>query len=102
MKAVLAALATAASLAWAAVLGLIAGQSGQVHMFAGSQDAWAMTEDRTGANLPPEYAPWRFVESFDKSDAWFRVGRDKATMAEVEAKGYSVSFITVSMLNPNF
>lgn len=62
-----------------------------VHLFAGTNHAWGMTADETGANLPDQHRPWRFVKSVDRSDPRFRVGRDREMLAEVDARGFSVS-----------
>ena len=66
-------------------------------MFRGSQDAWAYTADREGANLPAQYRPWRYVGSIPRNDARFRVGRDRDEILELDAKGYSVSFIRLTI-----
>jgi len=75
-------------------------QSTHVHLFQGSRQAWAMTADRSGGNLPSEYRPWRYVASYDRSDPRFRVGRDRESLVAVDANGYSLTFISASIEIP--
>jgi hypothetical protein len=71
-----------------------------VHLFAGTDHAWGMTADETGANLPDRFRPWRFIKSFDRSDPRFRAGRDRETLAEVDASGFSVSIVEAKIEVP--
>ncbi len=67
-----------------------------VYMFKGSQGAMAYTVDRTGRNLPEQYAPWRFLKPVSTKGPTFEAGADKAALAEVQAKGFSVSVYTIT------
>lgn len=81
-------------------LALASGEGGsgkQVHLFEGAKNAWAMTYDKTGKILPQDYAPWQHVKSFERSDPRFKFGKDEKDLAEVDAKGYSISIIAVSI-----
>jgi hypothetical protein len=71
-----------------------------VHLFAGTNHAWGMTADKTGANLPGRYRPWRFVKSFDRTDLRFRLGPDREALAEVDARGFSVSIVEAKIEIP--
>lgn len=67
-----------------------------VYMFKGTQGAMAYTIDQTGGNLPQQYAPWRFLEPVSTKRFTFQAGADKAALAEVQAKGFSVSVYTIT------
>ncbi len=67
-----------------------------VYMFKGTQGAMAYTIDQTGRNLPEQYAPWSFLKPVSTKGPTFQAGADKAALAEVEAKGFSVSVYTIT------
>lgn len=67
-----------------------------VYMFKGAKGALAYTVDKTGRNLPKQYAPWRFLKPVLTKGSTFQAGADKAALAEVKAKGFSVSVYTVT------
>ena len=58
----------------------------------------AYTADRTAANLPARYRPWRLVKSYSRSRFWF--GRDRLTLTEVDARGYALSVFEVTVQSP--
>lgn len=72
-----------------------------VYMFKGTQGAMAYTVDQTGRNLPKRYGPWRFLKPILTKGSTFQAGADKAALAEVEAKGFSVSVYTITF-EPTF
>jgi hypothetical protein len=91
------ALAIAASIALVAVglfVGRPSGGASEIHLFSGKAGAWAFTADRSAANLPARYRPWKFVETYNRSHFWF--GRDNHALAEVDARGYSLSIVQVT------
>ena len=61
-----------------------------LYMFAGTDGAMAYSIDDKGANLPEQYAPWRFRQEVSTSGPTFRAGTDKRALEEVKAKGFSV------------
>lgn len=71
-----------------------------LYIFHGADNFWATTRDPTGGNLPSAYAPWTLVKTVDKADPRVDQGIDRATLAEVEAKGYSLRQITVTFEPP--
>ena len=66
-------------------------------MFAGTGGAMAYSIDETGANLPRQYAPWRFQRAVSTSGPTFKAGVDKAALAEVKKEGFAVSVWTVTI-----
>lgn len=68
-----------------------------LYMFAGTGGARAYTIDETGANLPQDYAPWRFRRPVSTSGPTFKAGTDKAALEEVRAKGFAVSVWTMTI-----
>lgn len=68
-----------------------------LYMFAGGGDAMAYTLDETGANLPQQYAPWRFRSEVPTSGPTFKAGADKAALDEVRANGFAVSVFSVTI-----
>jgi hypothetical protein len=68
-----------------------------VHLFRGSQDAVAYTTDRAGTNLPAQYRPWRYLQGIARNDPRLASGRDREAMLEVDEKGYSISFMHVTV-----
>jgi len=62
-----------------------------LYMFAGTGGAMAYTVDKSGANLPQQYAPWRFLDAVSTSGPTFKAGTDKAALEEVRAKGFAVT-----------
>lgn len=71
-----------------------------LYIFHGADNFWATTSDATGSNLPSAYAPWKFVKTVDKADPRVNQGIDRGTLADVEAKGYSLRQITVTFEPP--
>jgi hypothetical protein len=67
-----------------------------LYMFSGTGGAMAYTIDKSGANLPKQYQPWRFVEAVSTSGPTFKGGSDKAALREVKQKGFSVSIFTIT------
>src|SRR5687768_6524722 len=67
-----------------------------VFMFSGAGDAMAYTIDRTGANLPKQYAPWHFIRPVSTSGPTFSTGTDAAALREVQAKGFAVRVFSVT------
>lgn len=65
-------------------------------MFKGTQGAMAYTVDQTGRNLPEQYVPWSFLKPVSTKGATFQAGADAAALAEVEAKGFSISVYTIT------
>ena len=61
-----------------------------IYMFAGTDGAMAYSIDKSGANLPEEYAPWRFEGEVSTSGPTFQAGTDKRALEEVKAEGYVV------------
>ncbi len=87
--------------AFAVVAACQTGQETQfVHIFKGGQDAIAYTADREGANLPAQYRPWRYLQSVPRSDPRLQVGRDREAMLEVDARGYSIAIMRVTIHTP--
>ena len=68
-----------------------------LYMFAGAGGAMAYTIDEAGANLPDQYAPWRFRRAVSTSGPTFKAGTDKAALEEVRAKGFAVIVWTVTI-----
>jgi hypothetical protein len=68
-----------------------------LYMFAGSGGAMAYSIDETGANLPQQYAPWRFQREVSTSGPTFMAGADKAALDEVKATGFAVSVFSISI-----
>lgn len=67
-----------------------------LYIFQGAENFWATTADPTGSNLPSAYAPWNYVKPIARTDPRIEQGGDRGTLAEVEAKGYSLRQITVT------
>ena len=61
-----------------------------IYMFAGVDGAMAYSIDKSGANLPEEYAPWRFEGEVSTSGPTFQAGTDERALEEVKAEGYVV------------
>ncbi len=68
-----------------------------IYMFAGTGGAMAYSIDETGANLPQQYAPWRFRREVSTDGPTFKAGADKAALVEVKAKGFAVSVWTMTI-----
>jgi hypothetical protein len=66
-------------------------------MFAGSDGAMAYTIDESGANLPGQYAPWRFRRAVSTNGPTFKAGTDKAALEEVRARGFAISVWTMTI-----
>jgi hypothetical protein len=66
-----------------------------LYMFSGTGGAMAYTIDQTGANLPKQYAPWKFVEAVSTSGWTFKGGADRASLRTVKKQGYSVRVFKV-------
>ena len=71
-----------------------------LYMFAGTGGAMAYTIDESGANLPQQYAPWRYLDAVSTSGPTFKAGTDKAALEEVRAKGYAVAVWTATIDPP--
>jgi hypothetical protein len=61
----------------------------QIYMFTSKRFAWVFgfTVDRTGANLPAEYAPWYALGRREMSGSG-RAGGAETIEAEIGAHGY--------------
>ncbi len=68
-----------------------------LYMFAGSGGAMAYSLDETGANLPQQFAPWRFRREVSTSGATFQAGADKAALEEVRKKGFAVAVFSMKI-----
>ena len=68
-----------------------------IFMFAGARGAMAYSIDETGANLPQQYAPWRFRRAVSTNGPTFKAGTDKAALMEVQKKGFAVSVWTMTI-----
>jgi hypothetical protein len=68
-----------------------------LYMFVGGGDAMAYTLEESGANLPKQYAPWRFRSEVSTSGPTFKAGADKAALEEVRAKGFAVSVFSFTI-----
>jgi hypothetical protein len=66
-----------------------------LYMFSGTAGAMAYTIDQTGANLPKQNAPWKFVKTVSTSGWTFKGGADKASLRAVKKQGYSVRVFEV-------
>jgi hypothetical protein len=71
-----------------------------IYLFAGRGRAWAMTDDPNGGNLPATYRPWSLKRTLERSDMRFMAGADREALAEVDAKGYSLSVVTATIRDP--
>jgi hypothetical protein len=67
-----------------------------LYMFAGTGGAFAYSVDQTGANLPEQYAPWRFLKAVSTAGRTFKAGADKAALEQVRVNGFSLSVYSVS------
>lgn len=68
-----------------------------LYMFAGTGGAMAYSLDATGANLPQEYAPWRFRREVSTSGPTFQAGADKAALEDVEKQGFAVAVFSITI-----
>jgi hypothetical protein len=68
-----------------------------LYMFAGTKGAMAYSVDESGANLPEDYAPWRFRGDVSTEGPTFQAGADKAALTEVREQGYSVAVFSVTI-----
>ena len=68
-----------------------------IYMFAGSNHAMAYSTDKSGSNLPAEYAPWNFRGDVPTDGPTFRAGIDKIALEEVKAQGYSIRIFTMEI-----
>ena len=66
-------------------------------MFAGTGGAMAYSLDKAGANLPQQYAPWRFRREVVTSGPAFEAGADRAALEEVERIGFAVAVFSATM-----
>lgn len=66
-------------------------------MFAGSGGAMAYSNDALGANLPEQYAPWRFRQEVSTDGPTFEAGTDKRALEEVKAQGFSVMIFSATI-----
>lgn len=51
-----------------------------IYMFAGSGGAMAYSSDKSGSNLPEQYAPWRFRQEVSTNGPTFKAGTDKRAL----------------------
>jgi hypothetical protein len=68
-----------------------------LYLFSGTGGAMAYSIDESGANLPQQYAPWRFRQAVSTSGPTFKAGTDKAALKEVRSKGFAVSVWTMTI-----
>ncbi len=84
----------------ASLFTLTAGSDRQIdtlYMFSGTGGARAYSIDQTGANLPRQYAPWKFIHTVATSGPTFKSGADKAALRAVEKHGYSVRVFEITL-----
>ena len=64
------------------------------HLFQGSRNRWAASTDASAANLPSD-STWSHVGEVDTLRKRIGMGMDER-LAELEAKGFIISEITVT------
>ncbi|MBL0915441.1 MAG: hypothetical protein IBJ13_07975 [Sphingopyxis sp.] len=67
-----------------------------LYAFEGADDFWAMTFDKSGANLPSQHGPWKLATSVMSDDPRLTTGIDKGTVEEVRKRGFSLRQIKVT------
>lgn len=72
-----------------------------LYMFAGTGGAMAHTIDESGANLPEEFAPWRFRREIATNGPTFKSGTDKAALEEVKQRGFAVAVFSMTIEEPS-
>jgi hypothetical protein len=68
-----------------------------LYMFAGNGGAMAYTLDASGANLPQQYAPWKFLREVSTDGPTFKAGADRAALDEVKKIGFAVAVFSVTI-----
>jgi len=64
----------------------------QVHLFRGPGRVFGFTSDRSGANLPPQFAPWSYFMSVEMRQGEPMTGVDvDECLADMEAFGVHVT-----------
>ncbi len=68
-----------------------------LYMFSGTKGAMAYSIDETGANLPSDYAPWKFRREVPTNGPTFAAGADKYALKKVQQDGFAVAVFEVTI-----
>lgn len=80
---------------WQAAVG--GPQVDTLYMFVGIGGAMAYTLDASGANLPQQYAPWKFRREVSTDGPTFKAGADRAALDEVRKTGFAVAVFSINI-----